>query len=334
MDITGVDEFTARYIEAVTLVSTGTTTFDSTLNGISATDFSHFRDGYNMVLNGDMEINQRGTVSVVSDNLYFADRWRSQMDAPSEMTMEKSTTAPLNYNNSMKCTVTSTPTASRYGMAQTIDGSIFKSAFWGTASAKSITVSFWARCSTLLTCSVKIYNSNNDFPVSVNYEPDEIDTWEYKTVTFSAQTSGTYGNDEGSAGCVLEMCTDQLTITNQNLYITGVKMELGGVATPFFKRHDELLLCKKYYQIVEEAIATNNSLYDTMIIKFSFPEMINTPTLQSGTVTFQLSGFGNIEVTMTSGTATKTTYTQNKSGGHQNFTYRLIDPINLDADYY
>ena len=84
------------------------------------------------------------------------------------------------------------------------------------------------------------------------------------------------GNFKGPTGQVNLMATNGAT-----LYITGVQLEKGTVATPFERRPygTELALCQRYYQILISAalrMYINNVVRDPKTIS---PEMRATPTL-------------------------------------------------------
>jgi hypothetical protein len=145
---------------------------------------------------------------------------------------------------------------------------------FGTASAKTITISFWVRSSLTGTFSGSVWNSAQTRNYVFTYTISAANTWEYKTVTVTGDTTGTWLTDngiglqiwwslgvgssrKGAAGSwttsTLYAATgsvDVVSTLNATFYITGVQVEIGSVATPFEYRSfgTELQLCQRYCQ--------------------------------------------------------------------------------------
>lgn len=232
----------------------------------------------NRIINGDMRIDQRNAGASVtpSANTYLVDRWVCGLAAGSKLTFEQSSTAPAGFAKSIKVT-----TASAYSVGaseafllrQFIEGLNVADLNWGTADAQNVTLSFWARSSITGTHGGSIKNSAADRSFPFTYTISAADTWEHKTVQVDGDTSGTWlgttgigmgvgfslgagssasntagawasGNYSSATGAVSLVGTNAAT-----LYITGVQLEAGDVATPFERRHYglELSLCQRYY---------------------------------------------------------------------------------------
>ena len=245
----------------------------------SNSPYSTFR---NRIINGDMRIDQRNagaSVTVNSSTATFpVDRFagRGQTSA-GVFTAQQSSTAPTGFTSSVICTVTtaaSPPGATdAYLFRQNIEGLNVADLGWGTASAKTVTLSFWVRSSLTGTFGGALQNSafNRFYPFS--YSISAANTWEYKTVTIAGDTSGTWlttngigitlsfslgagssrvntagswtaSTTEGASGQVNLIATNGAT-----WYITGVQLEVGSVATPFERRPYglELSLCQRYF---------------------------------------------------------------------------------------
>lgn len=249
----------------------------------------------NRIINGDMRIDQRNagaSVTVNSSTATFpVDRFagRGQTSA-GVFTAQQSSTAPTGFTSSVICTVTtaaSPPGATdAYLFRQNIEGLNVADLGWGTASAKTVTLSFWVRSSLTGTFGGALQNSafNRFYPFS--YSISVADTWEYKTVTIAGDTSGTWlttngigitlsfslgagssrvntagswtaSTTEGASGQVNLIATNGAT-----WYITGVQLEVGSVATPF-ERIDygrQLIQCQRYcYQAIGRDVGSTSS---------------------------------------------------------------------------
>ena len=233
----------------------------------------------NMIINGAMQVAQRGTsaTSVASAGYKVADRWGLSYNTGGTWTISQSTDAPSGFGYSQKYEVTtaqSTPT--RLWIQSSQEGYNVQSIGKGTSDAKQVTLSFWVKASVTGTNIAEIYDVNNTRQISKSYTINTADTWEYKTITFDADTTGTFSNDNGaSLRLVLPLAsgtsftsgtlnTSWASVTNANrhvgqtnhaatvgntFYITGVQLELGSVATPFEHRSyaDELVRCQRYF---------------------------------------------------------------------------------------
>jgi hypothetical protein len=246
----------------------------------------------NRIINGDMRIDQRNAGASVNmdSNVFPVDRWESREDSDGSMTAQRSTVAPAGFSNSILVTTTTADaslSASQYARVfQSIEGFNVADLGWGTASAKSVTISFWVRSSLTGTFGGALYNGafNRSYPFT--YTISSADTWEYKTVTIAGDTSGTWltnngiglgvnfglgtGSDfSGTAGAWtgsgLLSATGAVSVIgtlNATWYITGVQFEVGSVATPFERRPygTELQLCQRYYEVLSYATGTLASI--------------------------------------------------------------------------
>jgi hypothetical protein len=235
----------------------------------------------NRIINGAMTIDQRNngaSVALSSTGVYATDRFGIRLDASTGSTAVRSTVAPSGFINSLNITVGTgaAPTSGQVGfLDQRIEGFNISDLGWGTASAQAVTISFWVRSSLTGTFGAALRNSAVDRCYVFTYTVSAANTYEYKTVTISGDTSGTWLTNNGvglylsfdigegstrstaTTGSWLSANTPGLTsgvklcaTSGATFYITGVQLEKGSTATPFeFRSYGtELALCYRYYQ--------------------------------------------------------------------------------------
>ncbi len=237
----------------------------------------------NRIINGDMRIDQRNAgaaITVNSTGTFFpVDRFFGSGQATDGVfTLQQSSTAPSGFVNSVIATVTTADASigatQFYLFNQYIEGTNVADLAWGTASAKTVTLSFWVRSSLTGTFGGVISNSAQNRSYPFTYTISAANTYEYKTVTIAGDTSGTWltttgigirlhfdlgvgstyrgtaGSWAGATYLGATGATNVIGTLNATWYITGVQLEVGSVATPF-ERIDygrELQLCLRYYQ--------------------------------------------------------------------------------------
>jgi hypothetical protein len=248
-----------------------------TINGATPTTYNTM--GKNRIINGDMRIDQRNagaSVTPAAPNQYTLDRWKADISVSSKYSAQQSSTVPTGFVNSLLITSLSAYTvgsAERFCMTQNIEGLNVPDLGWGSASAKTVTLSFWVRSSLTGTFGGAISNSaqNRSYPFS--YSISAANTWEQKTVTITGDTSGTWLTTSGiglrviwglGVGSTLSTtagawaageyysATGATSVVGTNgatWYITGVQLEVGSVASEFERRPygTELALCQRYF---------------------------------------------------------------------------------------
>ena len=155
----------------------------------------------NLIINGNMQIAQRGTSAsgLATTGYYTVDRWHFY--APSSptyaFTMSQDTNVPLGqgFSSSVKldCTTAQTPLAtnSQLVLRHMIEGQNLQHLAYGTANAKSTTLSFWVKSNKTGTYIANLFQASGSRTISKSYTIDTADTWEKKTITFEGDTSGT-----------------------------------------------------------------------------------------------------------------------------------------------
>lgn len=235
----------------------------------------------NKIINGAMEIAQRGTSAVTvnsASRTYALDRFFGYGEsADGVFTIQQDTLAPAGFVNSAKVTVTtadaSVGASQLYLFAQSIEGLNTVDLAWGTSSARTITMSFWVRSSLTGTFGGAINNSNTNRSYPFSYNITVANTWEFKTITIPGDITGTWLTtngvginiwfDMGSGSSVIGTAgswssnsfwgatgsTRLINTLNATWNITGLQFEVGSVATPFERRlySQELAMCQRYY---------------------------------------------------------------------------------------
>jgi len=304
-------------VNAITDASGGNT---ATINSMTPTadSLQGFR---NRIINGDMRIAQRGTAAVTTSSSFPVDRFVVVNSTDGAFSAQQDSSAPAGFVNSVKMTTTTADgtltTTQGCFFFQRIEGTNIADLGWGTANAKTVTLSFWVRSSLTGTFGGSLRNSAADRSYPYTYTISVADTWEYKTVTIAGDTSGTWltttgegvlisfglglGPDRsGTAGAWNSnnnlSATGAVSVIgtlNATWFVTGVQLEVGSVATPF-ERIDygtELALCQRYYWKITGSTNVpfgsgfNESTTSGQSITFFPVEMRTAPTAleQSGT---------------------------------------------------
>jgi hypothetical protein len=292
------------------------------INGMTPTadSLQGFR---NRVINGDMVIDQRNAGAAVTTSLGFAvDRFQVANNSDGAFSAQQDSSAPAGFVNSLKITTTTADgtltTTQGMNVQQKIEGYNVADLGWGTANAKTVTLSFWVRSSLTGTFGASLQNSTPDRSYPFSYSISSANTWEYKTVTIAGDTTGTWLNTNGVGlrivfglgvgpdrsgtagawtGSSVFAPTGAVSVIgtlSATWQITGVQLEAGSVATPFERRPfgAELALCQRYYYKIQATgtsclfgNALNASVAESRGMVFSKVPMRTAPTAleQSGT---------------------------------------------------
>jgi len=258
-------------VNAITDASGGNT---ASINGATPTTDNLM--GRNRIINGAMEIAQRGTAAVTASGSYPVDRFVIVNTTDGAFSAQQDSSAPAGFVKSLKFTTTtadaSLAATQICALSHRIEGTNIADMGFGTANANTITVSFWVRSSLTGTFGGAIINDGFDRSYPFSYTISSADTWEYKTVTLAGDTTGTWLNTTGRGmvvnfslaagadrvgtagswvGANNQGVSGQVQVIgtlNATWYITGVQLEAGSVATSFERRSygQELALCQRY----------------------------------------------------------------------------------------
>jgi hypothetical protein len=277
----------------------------------------------NRIINGSMVIDQRNAGASVTPTTtsYTLDRWNAGLTQASKYSVQQnagSVTPPLGFTNYLGVTSLSAysiTSSDFFCLIQAIEGFNTADLGWGTANAKTVTVSFWVRSSLTGTFGGSLSNSAGTRGYPFTYTISAANTWEQKSVTIAGDTTGTwlttnsvgiyviFGLGVGStysatAGAWTTTvnrafsATGATSVVGTNgatFYITGVQLEIGVTATSFDYRPygTELALCQRYYaKTFPQNIAPANGLGTNYYFGYSV-NTINPSTIWKFPVTMR-----------------------------------------------
>lgn len=244
----------------------------------------------NRIINGACVIDQRNAGASVTpaNGAYTLDRWKCYQTTASKFSVQQTPSATetgyatrvaagfTNYLAATSLSAYSVSASDYYTIQQPIEGLNVADLAWGTANAKTVTLSFWVRSSLTGTFGGSIFNAAGDRSYPFTYTISSANTWEYETITIAGDTSGnwattngigiqicfslgagsTYSGTAGAWASTLYTsatgATSVVGTSGATFYITGVQLEAGTTASPFEYRQygTELALCQRYYQLI------------------------------------------------------------------------------------
>lgn len=249
-----------------------------------------------MFINGSLEIDQRheyGITSQGNGSDYLGDRLNIEgLSGGGGANMQVVTDSPNDLPNmrSAKVTVTSTDTSlavgDYYTLRHIIEGVNCKHLGYGTSNAKTATLSFYVKSSVTGIFCVAVGNGANNRGRPYEYTINSANTWEKKIIVVTGDTSGTYETGTGR-GIIIRWCmgagsnrqspvgsysanevhassnqTNLFATNGATFQIAGLQFEKGSSATVFERLsvNEDLILCQRYFWILDEKGATNDSV--------------------------------------------------------------------------
>ena len=295
--------------------STANLTFDTNANatvGGTLAMASSFKR--NRIINGNMLIDQRnaGASTTPAASGYLLDRFAWIGSIGSKLTFGQnlnSVTLPSGFTKYLGAQTASatTPGATEfYAEYQVIEGYNMADFGWGTANAKTVTLSFVAYSSLTGTFGGSIYNSAGNRCYPFSYSIPAANTWTTISITVAGDTTGTWATDNtagavimfglgagasvsGTAGAwgstLYRSSTGAVQVVATNgatFYITGIQLEVGTKATPYEMQiySDQLAQCLRYFTYVNAKLAGYTGAGTTNIYQGTYPVgMRATPTI-------------------------------------------------------
>jgi hypothetical protein len=286
----------------------------------------------NLIINGAMQVAQRATsLSSITTSLYkTADRWG--LSFPSALgtwtqSVENDGPTGSEFGKSLKmlCTTAQPTPSSGAGciLYQVIEGQNLQAVKKGTVEAKPLTLSFWVKSNVTGTYVASLLDENNSigFPpygtsIARTYTITASDTWEKKTLTFSAGTSGVIPNNNSyglrlyfylAAGSSLQSGTlnsswasnapgtqavgqvNLASAVNNYWQVTGIQLEIGSAATPFDLKpfDEEFRKCQRYYQVYDKW----GAFWCTSVRQAAGPITFDVPFRSAPTTSGSTTGF-------------------------------------------
>ena len=234
----------------------------------------------NMIINGAMQVAQRGTSSTGTSGYHTVDRWRIQNGGVGTITTTQESTNGVagvsKYSHKFAATNTASLAAGTDGWIRYVVETKDMENHSFADSTRNFTLSFYVKCSNAGQSSACI--TSGDFGTGQYVAPFTIaaaDTWQRVTITFPGNSalssvSGDYGLrlywNTGAGSDYLTSSTNQWTsagdygatgdlqicgVNGRYIQFTGVQLEAGNVATTFENRSfaEEVALCQRYYEI-------------------------------------------------------------------------------------
>jgi hypothetical protein len=277
----------------------------------------------NRIINGACVIDQRNagaSVTATNSAPYTLDRWFAYSTPTSKFTVQQnagSVTPPTGFSYYLGCTSSSAysiGSGDLMAISQRVEGFNSADLAWGTASAATVTLSFWVRSSLTGTFGGSLQNSDQNYSYPFSYTISTANTWEYETITITGPTAGTWVGATNGTGIKLWIslgagstnsgtagswsangyfsATGATSVVGTNgatLYITGVQLEAGTTASPFEYRQygTELALCQRYY---ENNYSTGYAVGSAASYPYNNGQFVNGYTSASGQK-FQTANF-------------------------------------------
>ena len=285
--------------------------------------------GESLIINGDCAVSQRGTVTGVTSGYGGADRFGFARSGGAAVTLSQDTDVPSNqgFTSSHKIDVTTADNslaANDYALVRhVIEGQNLQHLLYGTSEAKKLTLQFWVKSSETGVHIVEFVHADANYYNSQSYTIATANTWQKVTMTFDGYQTTAFNDDNGASltihwwlasgttyggGTLSEntwhnthanRAAGQVNVmdsTSNNFYITGVKLEVGSVSTPY--RHesyaDNLHKCQRYYNhmplIIYDTIGSAYNTESTKPYTYHIRHEFPTTMRATPTCTFDVQG--------------------------------------------
>ena len=253
----------------------------------------------NKVINGAIQIAQRGTSFTFAhdgttsgytlDRFQFVTGNTDEYDCTvSQYSMSASDLNTTGHSNALKVLTgtaeSAIPNNEQVHISYKIEAQDLQDLQYGTAAAKTVTLSFWVKSSVTGTYAVTGYKDDSTTRIiNRTYTIDSANTWEHKKITIVGDTdsTGSIVNDNGEGLRIVwalasgsdfnsssstswtnysnahflggHVQNGVITTAGADWYLTGVQLEIGSFATSFeYRPHGlEKSLCQRYFMKVD-----------------------------------------------------------------------------------
>ncbi len=281
-------------------------------------DHVHPIDGYshdNRIINGDMRIDQRNNGASGTATGYTVDRWQYSSSQAGKFNWGRNFGPPGGFAPGFPYCLGASSTSAYALLAadffvfqQTIEADMVSDFAWGGAGAQPVTLSFWALAYPLTgTFGGALRNAALTRSYPFTFSLPTTNTWTKIVITIPGDTTGAWvmsgnaasmslifdlgsgannrapagawaaGNYLGANGAVSVVATN-----GASFYVTGVKLEIGSVATPFNRQSlaKSMADCQRYYSQVFSSLQMTTAGATAFSAQVSFPvQMRATPTV-------------------------------------------------------
>jgi len=307
------------------VADTGIALNSKDIAGVASINSGQLAGSRNKIINGAMEINQRGTAAVDADQKFPSDRFKTAEAGGGNMTAQVVADAPAFFRNSIKVIASTaddcSQAADEYRIMHRIEGNNVVDLYYGNSGAKTTTLSFYVKSSLTGAFPVSLENAASNRSHVKQYTIAQANTWEKKSITFVGDEAGTWLITNGTgltvsfvlgAGSNYTGTIDSwqgsrlyrgsssvqfMATVNATWFVTGVQLEVGSTDTEFEYRSigDELALCQRYSTVVHPATSTSvgNGFVRTTTTAYASRPL---PVVMRATPTLSFSAAADFEV--------------------------------------
>ena len=237
----------------------------------------------NLIINGAMQVAQRGSVAAIQTGYGACDRFRLVSNSAARFDTTQSTDVPsaqgFAYSLKLDCSTADTSLAAGeyYLLSQNIEGLNLQHLLYGTSSAKQMTISFWVKSPKTGIHNFEVESADGGAFNTHQYTIASANTWQNVKITLDGYQTTAIANDN-TTGLVInwwllagatftggsysentwhadnsKRAVGQVNVadsTSNDFYLTGVQLEVGDTATDFEHRSfaDELRRCQRYFE--------------------------------------------------------------------------------------
>ena len=274
--------------------------------------------GDNRILNGDFRIDQRNAgASGTANNAYTVDRWYYVGTQTGRGTWQRNVAAvgfgaSLSFATSSAYTLLATDA---FSFSQSIEADMVSDFQWGTVNAQPVTLSFWLASNQTgtFTGAIRSYGGARSYPFTFSVPNSN---WQKVVITIPGDTAGTWVMS-GNAGALVVVfdlgsgtnsrgpanawasasyngatgAVNIASIAGATFYLTGVKLEIGSVATPYNRQSlaKSMADCQRYYQKLGGAIASDLLIQGYTLAGTALAVAIGLPVSMRATPTAAIS---------------------------------------------
>jgi hypothetical protein len=314
----------------------------------------------NIIINGAMQVAQRGTGAATADNGFPVDRWKLSNSDSADVSAQQSTDTPTGegFRNSIKWSVgTGSNTVGSQAIRTSLEVQDSTDVLaWGSSGGKTATLSFWIKASQsgTITTSLRESGASACFLDLTTVTT----TWVKKSINIPAPTFGSWSTTANAGGVVAIFSFDQhtsasgstanswvaanhISLTTQTewvsidgaeIYITGVQLEANSQSTPFEHRSfgEELGLCQRYFQDLNfnsQGYPPTSGYFHCQV---TFPTAMRaTPT---GSITDGSKSGTSGSATIATSISESACRVENQTSGNNTRAYHVNGVLKLDAE--